>query len=143
MKKSDILQRIPFDQECSYVDTRDAYLDDLYSRTQETSIRGSVNWLMEDASNDMDQNGMEKLVIVISAMLFMIEKDEVNPDIAYGAKWDILDFETGNYDDLFVSDDLKAIKADIKNINSYFEKHPEMAEGVEGDRRHAQAHEPN
>lgn len=139
MHKYDILQRVPFDQEFSYIDTRDAYLDDLHEKSSATSIQGCVNWLMEDASNDMSQNGMEKLIIVISSMLFMIAEDKVDPDVAYGARWDILDFETGNFDDLFRPTDLKAINDDIDIINSYFAKHPEMIEGVEEKRRQAQS----
>lgn len=138
MHKSDVLQRIPHDQDFSYSETKDSYLEELADRLRETSVRGSVNWLMEDASDDMDRNGMEKFIIMISSMLFMIAQNDVNPDIAYGVRWDILDFETGNYDDLFTADDLEHIKADIKFINHYFDLHPELIAGVEEDRRMAQ-----
>jgi len=76
----------------------------------------------------MDENGMEKFVAMICGMLFMIENGEVDADQAYGTNYDINDFETGEYDDLFTPEDLVLIKADIKIIKDYLNEHPELLE---------------
>lgn len=139
MTKHDVLQHIPFDQEFSYVETRDCYLDDLKDFSKKTSVCGAVNWLYSECEAYMDENGMEKFVIVIAAILFQIDRGEVDSDAAYGAKWDILDFETGKYDDLFKPEDLALIKSDIKRINDYFAMHPEFIRGVSDDRAKTQS----
>ena len=74
----------------------------------------------------MDENGMDKFAAMIAGMLFMIEHSDVENDQAYGTYYDILDFETGEYDDLFTESDLKLIKADVDLIKDYFLKHPEL-----------------
>ncbi len=74
----------------------------------------------------MDENGMDKFVAMLVGMLFMIEHNDVEPDQAFGTNWDINDFETGNYDDLFTNEDLRLIKADIKIIKEYLTEHPEL-----------------
>lgn len=138
MDKSDVLQKIPYDQEFTYTETKECFLDDLNRKKQEVSVIGCVNWLMEDYSQSMDANGMEKFVIVLASMLFMIENESVDSDTAYGAKWDILDFETGQYDHLFKPEDLTLIRKDIKTINCYLNANPELIEGVVEDRTKAQ-----
>ena len=47
---------------------------------------------------------------MVMGLLFEIEHGDVDPDLAYTAAWDIRDFETGNYDDLFTLEDLAGIK---------------------------------
>lgn len=79
-----------------------------------------------DAS--MDENGMDKFVAMLAGMLFMIEHNDVEPDQAYGTNYDINDFESGEYDDLFTEEDLKLVKADIKIIKDYLSEHPELLE---------------
>lgn len=74
----------------------------------------------------MDENGMDKFTAMLFGMLYMIENGEVEADQAYGTHYDIIDFETGEYDDLFTKEDLALIKRDIELIKHYIEKHPEL-----------------
>lgn len=74
----------------------------------------------------MDENGMDKFTAMLFGMLFMIENNEVEADQAYGTYYDIVDFETGEYDDLFTAEDLILIKKDIEVIKNYIAKHPEL-----------------
>ena len=74
----------------------------------------------------MNENGMDKFVAMIIGMLFMLEHNDVEVDQAYGTNLDIQDFETGEYDDLFTSEDLALIRADIAIIKAFLSQHPEM-----------------
>lgn len=142
MKKSDVLQRIKLSDypECDYIGAKDFYFS-YFNRflkqkcTIPQCVNGTYYYHFEE---EMNENGMEKLCLMIAGMLFMMEHNEVKPDQAYGTKWDVLDFETGDYDDLFTPEDLKLIKADIKVINAYLATRPELIEGVEKERQLAQ-----
>lgn len=142
MTKSDVLQRIPLSgyPEDDYTETKKFYcsyfnrfLNDGCTILQ--CVNGTYYYHFED---EMNENGMDKLVLMITGMLFMIEHNDVEKDQAYGTKWDILDFETGNYDDLFTPEDLKLIKIDIKVINDYFATHLDLIKGVEAEHKAAQ-----
>lgn len=74
----------------------------------------------------MDENGMDKFVAMILGMLFMIQHNDVEPDQAYGTNLDIQDFETGEYDDLFTSEDLTLIRKDIEVIKTYLAQNPQL-----------------
>lgn len=137
-----MLQRIKLSDypECDYTEAKKFYfsyferfLKDGCSILQ--CVNGAYYYHFED---DMNENGMEKFCLMLAGMLFMIEHNGVEIDQAYGTKWDILDFETGNYDDLFTDEDLILIKADIKVINDYLAKRPELIEGVEEERQTTQ-----
>lgn len=131
MKISDKLQRKPlnFYDECSYTDTKEANWDDMerYYNYGGDPIK-SVNAAFCDMEYDMDENAMEKFVLMITGMLFQIDKGVVEADLAYGTNYDISDFKTGKYDDLFTPEDLKLLKADIKTIEDYLSNHPELLE---------------
>ena len=86
-------------------------------------VNSTYYYKMEET---MDEAGMEKLIAMVHGMLFMIEHGEVDADQAYGTMYDIQDFETSEYNDLFTEDDLKALKEDIRIIKEYIEKHPEL-----------------
>lgn len=88
-------------------------------------VNGTYYYHME---HRMNQNGMEKLIAMVHGMLFMMEHNDVEPDQAYGTMYDIRDFETGEYDDLFNEEDLRLLKADIKLVKDYVAKHPELLE---------------
>lgn len=74
----------------------------------------------------MEENGMDKLASVVHGMLFMMEHNEVDPEQACFSLSSIRDFETGEYDDLLTPGDLLALKADIRTVKEYVEKHPEL-----------------
>lgn len=133
MDKHDVLQRIDWndheDNEIfTYIETRDyvrQYMDRFLARG--CSIRQCVNGTFYyHYEEEMNANGMEKLVCMIAGLLFQIKHGEVDPDQAYGTNWDIRDFETGNYDDLMSEEDLIEIKKDIKIIKDYLEEHQEL-----------------
>ena len=88
-------------------------------------VNGTYYYMLED---EMNKNGMEKLIAMVHGMLFMMEHNDVEPNQAYGTMYDIRDFETGEYDDLFSEEDLRQLKADIQIVKDYVAKHPELLE---------------
>lgn len=131
MGKFDKLQKIPIENEDgyrTYDDIKKGFfrLFNGYRKSGGTilqSVNSTYYYHMED---EMDQNGMEKLIAMIQGMLFMIEHNEVESDQAYSTMLDVRDFETGEYDDLFTDEDLKALKKDVQIVKDYLEKHPEL-----------------
>ena len=132
MDKHDKLQRIPmFDYpDCGYADVKK-----MHFRCFNQFIDGDCTVLQavnghyyHGFDTTMDENGMDKFVAMLAGMLFMIEHDDVESDQAFGTNWDINDFETGEYDDLFTDEDLRLIKEDIRIIREYLAKHPELLE---------------
>lgn len=74
----------------------------------------------------IDENGMDKFAAMISDMLFMIEHNYIDEEQAVNTYLDIKDFETGEYDELFTTEDLKLILADVKIIKDFCNKHFDM-----------------
>lgn len=132
MNKHDKLQRIAmFDyRDCGYQDVKELYFNSFNQFLEAgCTVRQAVNGhYYHGIDYLMDENGMDKFVAMLAGMLFMIEHDDVESDQAFGTNWDINDFETGEYDDLFTAEDLRLIKADIKKIKDYLAKHPELLE---------------
>ena len=143
MDKSDILQHIPFDEYegSQYNETKDIHFEGFnkYKKTGGTPLQCVNTYYYNDFDFDMDKNGMEKFVAMLCGMLFEMQHNEVDEDQAFGTAWDILDFETGNYDDLFNDEDLALIKADIKTIKEYLKTQPELMEEVKEKRKKAQS----
>lgn len=132
MDKHDKLQRIPMCDysTCEYEDVKEIYNRCFNEYIEEgCTVLQAVNGYYYHCIDDlMDENGMDKFVAMLAGMLFMIEHNDVETDQAYGTNWDINDFETGEYDDLFTSEDLNLIKADIEKIKNYLSEHPELLE---------------
>lgn len=130
MNKHDKLQKIAmFDYpDCGYSDVKDLYFNSFNQFLEAgCTVRQAVNGhYYHGIDYLMDENGMDKFVAMLVGMLFMIEHDDVESDQAFGTNWDINDFESGEYDDLFTPEDLKLIEADIKTIKNYLSKHPEL-----------------
>lgn len=132
----DVLQHIPFDDEededdehLEYKECKELFPEFYfyaYFRDEDYTIIPRALWTYNELEYGMDENGMFKFIALIAGMLCMIEEDEVFTDVVYGLNWDIHDFETGNYDDLFTPEDLVMIKKDIAVIKEYIEKHPEL-----------------
>lgn len=134
MSRFDKLQRIPIkyynDFKSGYLRKKQRCLEriNMFIKckcTVKQAVNGTYYYYYDDV---MDQNGMEKLVAMITGMLFQIEHDEVDVDLAYAVNYDINDFETGEYDDLFKPEDLVLIKADIQTIKDYLAAHPSILE---------------
>ena len=131
-KGIDKLQLIPIEDydEFGYKCTKEMYLSDFnrFKREGCTVLKAVNGTYYHGHDVTMDENGMEKLVAMIAGMLFMIEHNDVEADQAYGTNYDISDFETGEYDDLFTPEDLELIRKDIKVIKDYLKQHPELLE---------------
>lgn len=109
--------------------------------TTYTVVKTAYHYDWED---DMNEHGMTKFALVLSGLLYMIEKNEVHRKHVFEVLWDILDFETGEYDDLFTPEDLKLIKADVKEVmdfinKKYLKENPDLMENTIRRRREAQA----
>lgn len=130
MDKHDKLQKIAmFDYpECGYADVKELYFNSFnqFLEADCTVLQAVNGHYYHGIDYLMDENGMDKFVAMLAGMLFMIEHDDVESDQAFGTNWDINDFESGEYDDLFTAEDLKLIKADIKTIKDYLSEHPEL-----------------
>lgn len=132
MDRHDVLQHIPLKDygEFDYACTKGVYLDSFKQFLKEgCTVLQAVNGTYYHGYDVyMDENGMEKFVAMLAGMLFMMEHGDVEADQAYGTNYDINDFETGDYDDLFTEKDLQEIKKDIKTVKEYLKKHPELLE---------------
>lgn len=62
---------------------------------------------------------MEKAILLIAAMLYSIDKDEVYDELQEAVESDIADLKTGDYDDLFTDEDLQYLREDIAKIEKY------------------------
>lgn len=131
MSKFDKLQRVPFENEEGDIDYPEIkrsnfrFFNNFLKRGCSVlqSVNGTYYYKFED---QMNQNGMRKLINMVHGMLFMIEHEDVEPDQAYGTLYDIRDFETGEYDDLFTKEDLRLLKEDIAIVKNYVWDHPEL-----------------
>ena len=124
----DKLQRVPYDEDIDYGQIKEynfMKFNGFFERGASVlqSVNGTYYYHLED---EMNQNGMEKLLNMVHGLLFMIEHGDVEKDQAYGTLYDIRDFETGEYDDLFTPEDLRLLKADIAAVKEYMHKHPEL-----------------
>jgi len=136
MSQYDVLQWIPImvddDPEYEQWTNYELIRDCVWMGFEEEERRGenpcgsvcSEFWNGQDGR--MDENGMEKLTCMIAGALFQIERGQVDPDLAHGVLWDIRDFETGNYDDLFTAKELEQIREDIRKVKESLEQHPEL-----------------
>ena len=132
MDKHDKLQRVAmFDYpNCGYADAKKMHYRSFkqFLDADCTVLQAVNGHYYYGFDTMMDENGMDKFVAMLAGMLFMMEHDDVESDQAFGTNWDINDFETGKYDDLFTDDDLRLIKTDIKKIKDYLANHPELLE---------------
>lgn len=99
----------------------------------EKAVRAAVEIYYPE---DFDEEGMDKLVMLISGMLWSIEHhalpDNDPTSLAYNAWYALLDFATGKYDELFTKEDLPKIKKDVQFLMDYFDQHP----ALKGDNSH-------
>lgn len=132
MSKFDKLQKIKmFDYpNCDYTTAKNMHFDSFNQFVVEgCTIRQAVNGhYYHGIDYYMNEHGMDKFVAMLAGMLFMIEHNDVEPDQAYGTNYDIKDFESGEYDELFTPKDLKLIHEDINIIKEYLSKNPQLLE---------------
>ena len=117
------LNRIPFGWTYQffkpYFKSKTDGLNNLKEYSLEKVIDISMNYFFEE---EMEENGMDKLVLFINAFLYAMEHGEVDPNLAQELEQYIKDFETGEYDDLFTKEDLSLIRADIETIKPYLNR---------------------
>ena len=150
MRRVPILQKKPSEYESAYPVSMEITIEELeemlalLSResthiSDAQSAWESVRWLVREDGTVFGDNDMDKFIFLIACMLFMIHHDTTDEEIAFEVKWDIMDFETGDYDDMFTPEELVYLKADIRKINAYLDEHPHLIEGVAEARAKAQS----
>lgn len=122
------LQRIPLP--FPYLEHKEAllqYFDECIDDVD--SCSEAINHVIFNMVDDeMNENGMAKAVNNIVSVLYLINHNVLDDVICYEAHFDIMDIETGNYNDMFTPKDLELLKNDIKIVNDFFIKHPELIE---------------
>ena len=117
------LNRIPFGWTYqffkSYFKSKTDGVNDPRERSLEKAIDVSMNYFFEE---EMEENGMDRLVLFVNAFLYAIEHGITHPDFTQEVEQYIKDFETGEYDDLFTKEDLSLIRADIETIKPYLNR---------------------
>ena len=142
MKYYDKLQRIPLRELWDYRLLKEVSEDNFYEYEEaidsgaECVISTSYHYDWEDEMND---HGMPKFALILFGVLYEMEKGVYDKDQAFEAYWDILDFETGEYDDLFTPEDLVLIKEDIKTVKNFIEQDATLVKDTIRRRREAQA----
>lgn len=101
----------------------DAIIFDEKDGTPVIGVNGALSMFYDDM---IDENGMDRLVVIVIAFVYEMEHDDIDPDLAYAVNWHIEDFEKGNYESLFEQEDLKLLKKDISRVKNYLKEHPEM-----------------
>ena len=126
MQKTESLERIPFDS--SYEGRRgnfwrmaDAIIKSEPIRTFSDGAEGCLQLIFD---TDFEENGMDALVDIVIAFLYVIEHNEVDMELQGATEWYIEMFENGDYDDLFEEEDLNMLKEDIKIVKKYLKEHP-------------------
>jgi len=123
------LQRIPIDPEIGYYGYRDGFWEDcdFYMHKGHASPIRSIEIVLDDSERStIQESGMEKFVILLAALYYGINHNEIDPDLVHEVAWDIADFETGEYDDLFTEKDLAALKKDVEFVKSYIRTNYEL-----------------
>lgn len=80
------------------------------------------HFYVADENETMLQFGMEKFYLILSGMLWQMEKGEVDPELAYEASLDLEDFNTGEYDYLIPENEIDLVKQDAKIVYDYIIK---------------------
>ena len=107
----------------SYFINKTDGVNNLKEYSLEKAIDVSMNYFFEE---ELEDNGMNRLVLFIDAFLYAIEHGATHPDFIHEVEQYIQDFETGEYDDLFTEKDLSFIREDIAIIKNYLSNHPEV-----------------
>lgn len=123
------LQRIPIDPECGYLGYRDSLWErcDFYMIEGHATAIRSIEIDFDDRWRfDIEKSGMEKFVILLAALYYEINHEEIDPDLVHEVAWDIADFDTGEYDNLFTEKDLADLRKDVAFVKEYIWTHYEQ-----------------
>ncbi len=127
------LKRIPM--EASYDEHKDAVMSFFNDYLDDNPVDAINFVIFEWLDDEMNEYGMTKAVNIILSALFLKEHNTWDIPICYEAYYDILDLETGEFDDLFAEEDIEQFKADIGIVKEYISKHPDFVKKVEEDRK--------
>lgn len=79
-------------------------------------------------TDELDECGMDRFVLLLSGMLWAIENGGITEDdpdnLAYNAWFTLNEFKSGEFDDLFTPEDLMLIKKDLEMVFAYYDEHP-------------------
>ena len=103
----------------AYFNDKTDGLNDPRERTLTQAVDISMNYFFEE---DIEENGMDRVALVIVAFLYEMEHNEIDPDLAYAVERHIEDFEDGDYESLFPEEDLKLLKEDMEKIKAYLKE---------------------
>lgn len=128
MAKEEVFRNIPFSLNYDWLkeDFRkhtEAIISNEKGRTPVMGVNASLAMFYDDM---IDENGMDRLVVIVIAFIYEMEHDDIDPDLAYAVNWHIEDFEKGNYTSLFEQEDLKLLETDIEKVKGYLKEHPEV-----------------
>ena len=131
MDEYEVFQHIPFSTDSSeynwlkedFFKQTDRIISNEKGRTPIIGVNGALATFYDDM---IEENGMDRVVIMVIAFIYVMEHDDVNSDLAYAVNWHIEDFENGDYESLFEKEDLRLLKEDIARIKEYLKKHTEM-----------------
>ena len=143
VKYYDKLQRIPIKIERGYNMIKEI-CEDIFCE-YEAIVDDPIPYRVINTSyhyeweEEMNEHGMSKFALILFGVLYEMEKGVYDKDQAFEAYWDILDFETGEYDDLFTPEDLVLIKEDIKTVKNFIEQDATLVKDTIRRRREAQA----
>ena len=88
---------------------------------EEAKVRTDAFYNTEE--DIMLEFGMEKFYFILAGILWQIENNVVDPELAYEAYLDLEDFNTNKYDSLILKSELKIVKQDAKKVYDYIIKH--------------------
>jgi hypothetical protein len=115
-----------------YEATKEYYIKkyNRYSAPGKPADKTVRNYIMTFKEEEFDEETMDKLLMLITGMLWTIERGGIADDdpehLAYNAWYALKDFSTGEFDDLFTPEDLILIKQDVKTLFDYFDEHPSL-----------------
>ena len=131
MDEYEVFQHIPFSKDSSaynwlkedFRKQTDRIISNEKGRTPIIGVNGALATFYDDM---IEENGMDRLAIIVIAFIYEMEHNDVDSDLAYAVNWHIEDFENGDYESLFEKEDLRLLKEDIKRIKEYLKEHPEV-----------------
>ena len=77
-----------------------------------------------------EENGMDRVALVVCGFLFEMEHDDIDPWLARTVNWHIEDFENGDYRDLFQEECYQQLTDDMAKIKEFLKEYEKQHPGV-------------
>lgn len=128
MVEYEVFEKIPFSLSYDWLkedfrEHTDAIISNEEGRTPVIGVNGALSMFYDDM---IDENGMDRLVVIVIAFIYEMEHNDIDPDLAFAVNWHIEDFEKGDYESLFEQKDLELLKEDITRVKKFLKEHLEM-----------------